>query len=183
MLFRSSTLAICIVFVPVIFLTGAAKSMFMPLAMAVVFAMLASYLLSRTLIPTMVLYLLRDEAAMYHSDGEFVAESPGLISRVHNGFNHVFERLRDRYHEALAWTLTHRRPVVISFLFFCFGSTLLLPFIGQDFFPAVDAGQFRLHVRTPPGTRIEETERLFGEVEDAIRRMVPPDEQIGRAHV
>lgn len=171
-----STLAICIVFVPVVFLSGAAKSMFTPLAMAVVFAMLASYLLSRTLIPTMVMYLLRDEAKLYHGDGEFVDESPGLIGRVHNGFNHVFERLRERYQGALEWALEHRRAVVFGFLGFCLGSFILLPFIGEDFFPAVDAGQFRLHVRTPAGTRLEETERLFGQVEDAIRRIVPREE-------
>ncbi|MDX2034895.1 MAG: efflux RND transporter permease subunit [Blastocatellia bacterium] len=171
-----STLAICIVFVPVIFLTGAAKSMFTPLALAVVFAMLASYLLSRTLIPTMVLYLLRDEVKQYHEDGEFVADSPGLISRIHNGFNHRFERMRESYREMLAWALAHRRPVILLFLLFCLGSTIFLPFIGEDFFPAVDAGQFRLHVRAPAGTRIEETERLFGQVEESIRRTVPPEE-------
>ena len=171
-----STLAICIVFVPVVFLSGAAKSMFTPLAMAVVFAMLASYLLSRTLIPTLVMYLLRDEAKLYHAEGEFVSSSPGLVSRLHNGFNHWFERLRDNYHAALAWALEHRRPVIIAFLGFCLGSFLFLPFVGEDFFPLVDAGQFRLHVRAPAGTRIEETERLFGQVEDAIRRVIPRDE-------
>ncbi|MBI1760836.1 MAG: efflux RND transporter permease subunit [Acidobacteria bacterium] len=171
-----STLAICIVFVPVVFLSGAAKSMFTPLAMAVVFAMLASYLLSRTLIPTMVMYLLRDEAKLYHGEGEFVDESHGLIGRVHNGFNEVFERLRERYQGALEWALAHRRIVVFGFLAFCLGSFILLPFIGEDFFPAVDAGQFRLHVRTPAGTRLEETERIFGQVEDAIRRLVPREE-------
>ncbi len=171
-----STLAICIVFVPVVFLTGAAKSMFTPLAMAVVFAMMASYLLSRTLVPTMVLYLLRKEAKLYHADGEFVADSHGLIGRIHNSFNHRFERLRARYQATLEWSLAHRRPVVIGFLAFCLGSFLFLPFIGEDFFPAVDAGQFRLHVRAPAGTRLEETERLFGEVEDAIRRIVPREE-------
>ncbi len=171
-----STLAICIVFVPVVFLSGAAKSMFTPLAEAVVFAMLASYLLSRTLIPTMVLYLLRDEAKLYHEDGEFVDESPGLIARLHNSFNHWFERLRESYHGALAWALLHRRTVIVAFLAFCCGSFLFLPFIGEDFFPAVDAGQFRLHVRAPAGTRLEETERIFGQVEDAIRHMIPPSE-------
>lgn len=171
-----STLAICIVFVPVVFLSGAAKSMFTPLAMAVVFAMLASYLLSRTLIPTMVMYLLRDEAKLYHGEGEFVDESHGLIGRVHNRFNEVFERLRERYQGTLEWALEHRRAVVFGFLAFCLGSFILLPFIGEDFFPAVDAGQFRLHVRTPAGTRLEETERMFGQVEDAIRKIVPREE-------
>ena len=171
-----STLAICIVFVPVVFLTGAAKSMFTPLAMAVVFAMFASYLLSRTLVPTMVLYLLRDEAKHYHEEGEFDDSSTGFISRFHRGFNHGFERLRARYHLSLEWALGHRRLVICSFIAFCLGSFLFLPFIGEDFFPAVDAGQFRLHVRAPAGTRIEETERVFSQVEDAIRRTIPRDE-------
>src|SRR5581483_4303762 len=96
--------------------SGAAKSMFTPLAMAVVFAMLASYLLSRTLIPTLVMYLLRDEVKLYHEDGEFVAASTGLISRLHNGFNHWFERLREQYHGALELALAHRRVVAFSFL-------------------------------------------------------------------
>jgi CzcA family heavy metal efflux pump len=171
-----STLAICIVFVPVIFLTGASKSLFTPLAMAVVFAMLSSYLLSRTLIPTMVMYLLRDEAKLYHEDGEFVSATPTLISRVHDGFNRGFERLRERYTGALEWALGSRRTVLYGFLGFCLASFLFLPFVGQDFFPAVDAGQFRLHVRAPAGTRIEETERIFGKVEDAIRAKIPPNE-------
>lgn len=171
-----STLAICIVFVPVIFLSGAAKSMFTPLAMAVVFAMMASYLLSRTLIPTMVMYLLKSEAKSYQADGEFIAHSSDIIGRFHNKFNHSFERLRDRYRATLEWSLQHKKIVTISFLIFCFGSFLFLPFLGEDFFPSVDAGQFRLHVRTPAGTRIEETERAFGEVEDAIRRIVPKEE-------
>ena len=171
-----STLAICIVFVPVIFLSGAAKSLFTPLAMAVVFAMMASYLLSRTLIPTMVMYLLRKEASSYQADGEFIAHSSDIIGRFHNKFNHSFERFRERYQALLEWSLAHRRTVTISFLLFCFGSFLFLPFLGEDFFPSVDAGQFRLHVRTPAGTRIEETERAFGEVEDAIRHLIPKEE-------
>lgn len=171
-----STLAICIVFVPVIFLTGAAKSMFTPLAEAVVFAMLASYFLSRTLIPTMVLYLLRSEAKQFDAAGEFHTSSANVIGRFHNRFNERFEHLRDRYREALAWALSHRRTVAGLFLIFCLGSSSFLFFIGEDFFPAVDAGQFRLHVRAPAGTRVEETERLFGEVEAAIRQIVPREE-------
>jgi CzcA family heavy metal efflux pump len=171
-----STLAICIVFVPVVFLSGAAKSMFTPLGMAVVFAMMASYLLSRTLVPTMVMYLLRDEAKLYHADGEFVAGTPGLIGRMHHGFNLMFERLRENYRRSLEWALGRRRTVIAGFLVFCLGSFALLPFIGEDFFPSVDAGQFRLHVRAPAGTRLEETERLFGQVEEAIRRIVPREE-------
>ncbi len=171
-----STLAICIVFVPVIFLTGAAKSLFTPLAMAVVFAMMASYLLSRTLIPTMVMYLLRKEATSYQADGEFIAHSTDIIGRFHNKFNHSFERFRARYGAMLEWALAHRRTVTFSFLLFCLGSFLFLPFLGEDFFPMVDAGQFRLHVRAPAGTRLEETEKTFGEVEVAIRRTIPKEE-------
>ena len=171
-----STLAICIVFVPVIFLTGAAKSLFTPLAMAVVFAMMASYLLSRTLIPTMVMYLLRKEATSYQADGEFIAHSTDIIGRFHNKFNHSFERFRARYGAMLEWALDHRRTVTFSFLLFCLGSFLFLPFLGEDFFPMVDAGQFRLHVRAPAGTRLEETEKTFGEVEAAIRRTIPKEE-------
>ncbi|MBP6822675.1 MAG: efflux RND transporter permease subunit [Acidobacteria bacterium] len=170
-----STLAICIVFVPVVFLSGAAKSLFTPLAMAVVFAMMASYLLSRTLIPTMVLYLLRDEAKLYQAEGEH-ASGKGWVWRIHDAFENVFERWRDRYCNWLSLALKHRRLVVVTFLLFCVGSFLFLPFIGENFFPAVDAGQFRLHVRAPAGTRLEETERIFGEVEDAIRKIVPREE-------
>ncbi len=170
-----STLAICIVFVPVVFLSGAAKSLFTPLAMAVVFAMMASYLLSRTLIPTMVLYLLRDEATRYQTEGEHISGT-GWIWRIHGAFENFFERWRERYCNWLTLALAHRRPVIIGFLLFCGGSFLFLPFIGENFFPAVDAGQFRLHVRAPAGTRLEETERIFGEVEDAIRKIVPREE-------
>lgn len=171
-----STLAICIVFVPVVFLSGAAKSLFTPLAMAVVFAMMASYLLSRTLIPTMVLYLLRDEAKLYQTEGEHIHSAKGWVWRIHGAFNHRFERWRERYCDWLKLALTHRRAVIIAFLLFCSGSFLFLPFIGENFFPAVDAGQFRLHVRAPAGTRVEETERIFGQVEDAIRKIVPREE-------
>ena len=170
-----STLAICIVFVPVVFLSGAAKSLFTPLAMAVVFAMMASYLLSRTLIPTMVLYLLRDEAKLYQAEGEH-ASGKGWIWRIHNRFENFFERCRDVYSNWLRLALQHRRAVIIGFLLFCVGSFSFLPFIGENFFPAVDAGQFRLHVRAPAGTRLEETERIFSQVEDAIRKIIPKEE-------
>jgi multidrug efflux pump subunit AcrB len=171
-----STLAICIVFVPVVFLSGAAKSLFTPLAMAVVFAMMASYLLSRTLIPTMVLYLLRDEAKLYQTEGEHIVSAKGWIWRIHGAFNDRFEHWRERYSAALKLALAHRRAVIVAFLLFSGGSFLFLPFIGENFFPAVDAGQFRLHVRAPAGTRVEETERIFGEVEDAIRKIIPREE-------
>jgi CzcA family heavy metal efflux pump len=158
-----STLAICIVFVPVAFLTGAARSLFMPLGMAVVFAMLASYLLSRTLVPTLVQYLLRGEAG--HEPG---ADAGGL----HGAFNRGFEQVRQHYIGALEWTLGHRGTVLAAFVLLLAASAALVPLIGEDFFPRVDAGQFRLHVRARPGTRIEETERVFDRVEQAIRARV-----------
>lgn len=170
-----STLAICIVFVPVVFLTGVAQFLFVPLALAVVFAMLASYLLSRTLVPVLVRYLLKDELHLYQ-DGPESTRGKDIAWRIHEGFNRAFERFRDGYRNMLGWILGHRPIVFVCFGCFFVGSFVLLPFIGRDFFPAVDGGQFRLHVRAPAGTRIEETERLFGRVEQTIRRTIPAQE-------
>ncbi|HLY11084.1 MAG TPA: efflux RND transporter permease subunit [Planctomycetota bacterium] len=168
-----STLAICIVFAPVFFLSGAAKSLFIPLALAVVFAMLASYLLSRTLVPTLVKYLLRSEVKMYQREhGEHPGAGP--IWAVHDAFNRLFERFRDRYRAALDWSLDHRAFVIGLFVLVPLASMALPPLIGQDFFPDVDAGQFRLHVRAPSGTRLEMTEKIVQDVEDALREMIPP---------
>jgi multidrug efflux pump subunit AcrB len=185
-----STLAICIVFVPVVFLTGVAQSLFMPLGMAVVFAMLASYVLSRTVVPMLAQFLLRHEVHLYteheHSNGNgnghntnAHASAPGkdIFWRIHEQFNHQFEKFRNRYRRILAWGLNHRRQVFVMFGAFWVSGLVLLPFVGQDFFPQVDAGQFRLHVRTPTGTRVEETERIFTQVEDVIRQTIPPAEQ------
>jgi multidrug efflux pump subunit AcrB len=181
-----STLAICIVFVPVVFLTGPAAYLFTPLALAVVFAMLASYLLSRTLVPTMVLYLLPSEVSLYaaeehgtasRTDLNSVPQIGGPIWRIHEAFNRQFERLRSAYQLMLGWALDHRLVTVAVMLGFAIVSLLLFPRIGADFFPSVDAGQIRLHVRTPAGTRIEETERIFGQVENAIREVVPDNER------
>jgi multidrug efflux pump subunit AcrB len=169
-----ATLSICIVFVPVVFISGAAKFLFTPLAMAVVFAMLASYLLSRTLVPTMVQYLLPAEAAL-HAPGAHPDEA-GPVWRFHHRFNRGFERLRAGYLGLLGFALAHRRTVAFGFALFVGVSCALIPMLGQDFFPVVDAGQFRLHVRAPNGTRIEETERYFGEVEDVIREVIPAEE-------
>ncbi len=171
-----STLAICIVFIPVLLLSGAAKYLFTPLAMAVVFAMMMSYFLSRTLVPTMVHFLLRSEIELYQkSEGEH-AEGEGFIWAVHGKFNHGFERMRFKYRSALDWSLTHRPIVAALFAFFCIGSLGLAAIVGQDFFPYIDSGQLRLHVRAPQGTRIEETERIFGLVEDEIRKIIPRNE-------
>ncbi len=170
-----STLSICIVFVPVLLLTGAARYLFTPLAMAVVFAMLASYLLSRTLVPAMVHYLLASEVHVYQQ-GEEQAHAHGWIWRVHYAFNRQFERLRHGYRGALAWSLDHRGLASILFGVFVIGSLCLTWVVGEDFFPYVDSGQMRLHVRTPQGTRIEQTEMIFGAVEDEIRRQIPSTE-------
>jgi multidrug efflux pump subunit AcrB len=172
-----STLCICIVFVPVLLLTGAARYLFTPLAMAVVFAMLASYLLSRTLIPNMVHYMLRSEMKLYilGEHGES-AGGHGAIWRVHYIFNRQFERLRDFYTSLLDWALDHRARVLAGFLIVAFGSLGLVHFIGSDFFPTVDSGQIRLHARTPAGTRIEQTEVIFASMEDEIRRTLPKGE-------
>jgi multidrug efflux pump subunit AcrB len=172
-----STLCICIVFVPVIFLTGAARYLFTPLAMAVVFAMLASYLLSRTLVPTMVKYLLRREAELYQNEsGEIEQRMPGVIGRVHHRFQYGFNRMREAYTRLLAASLAHRKVVAASFGVLGIACASLAPFIGTDFFPAVDAGQIRIHARAPAGTRVEETEAWFARVEDTIRRVIPPRE-------
>ena len=169
-----STLCICIVFVPVLFLSGAAKYLFTPLAMAVVFAMLASYLLSRTLVPTMVKYLLRSEVYIYQRGEEEIGVGP--IWRVHYAFNRRFLCMRESYKTALAWCLAQRRAVVLMFAIFVVGSFTLIFWIGEDFFPYTDSGQMRLHVRAPEGTRIEETERLFAQIEDQVRQEIPADE-------
>jgi multidrug efflux pump subunit AcrB len=171
-----STLAICIVFVPVLFLNGPAASLFYPLALAVVFAMLASYFLSRTLVPTMVLYLLPKEVTLY-TNPERAATGGGPIWRFHRRFERLFESLRASYEGLLGSALEHRFVTLAVMLGFALGSLLLAPRLGEDFFPAVDAGQFRLHVRAPSGTRIEETERVFGRVENVIREIVPEDER------
>jgi multidrug efflux pump subunit AcrB len=172
-----STLCICIVFVPVIFLTGAAKYLFTPLALAVALAMGASYLLSRTLVPTMVRYLLPAEVALYqHADGHAEPPNPGLIWKIHLVFNRWFELKREAYRRVLASALEHRKTVLAFFLVLCATTGALVPFLGSDFFPAVDAGQIRLHVRLPAGTRLEETERVFARIEQSIKNQIPAHE-------
>ena len=172
-----STLCICIVFVPVVFLEGAVRFLFVPLALAVVLAMMASYFLSRTLVPTMVHFLLASEVDRY-AEGEH-GTGPGLFWAIHGAFNRRFERMREWYRRALGWSLAHRATVLVVFALFFLLSLGLAFFTGEDFFPAVDAGQLRLHVRAPAGTRIEETDRIFGQVAEAIRRVIP-DEEISR---
>ncbi|HXB69228.1 MAG TPA: efflux RND transporter permease subunit [Candidatus Acidoferrales bacterium] len=170
-----STLSICIVFVPVLLLTGAAKYLFTPLALAVVFAMMASYFLSRTLIPTMVHYMLKPEVALY-ALGEHAEGGTGLIWRVHYLFNRRFEMMRSSYAGLLHWCLDHRGPVLAGFGLFVAGSLCLAPLVGRDFFPTVDSGAMRLHAQAPSGTRLEKTEMIFADIENEIRQVVPPRE-------
>ncbi|WP_417740130.1 efflux RND transporter permease subunit [Rosistilla oblonga] len=170
-----STLCICIVFLPVWFITGTARALFVPMAMAVVFAMLASYLLSRTLVPTMTRYLLAAEVDRYVTADASEAGT-GLFMRLHHVFNRAFEWMRGIYGSGLSWLLAHRIAVTVLFLGFSLGSFVLLPMIGQDFFPSVDSGQMRLHVRAPAGTRVEETERHFARVVDTVREVIPAEE-------
>jgi multidrug efflux pump subunit AcrB len=169
-----STLAICVVFVPVLLLTGPARFLFTPLSMAVVFAMAASYLLSRTLVPTMVHYLCAAEAEI-HAKGEENVERGGITWRIHRAFQRRFNRFREAYHGALTWTLDHRALTGSLFVIFMGGSLGLAFMVGEDFFPVVDSGQMRLHVRAPIGTRLEQTERIFSRVEDEIRRQLGPE--------
>ena len=162
-----STLCICIVFVPMFFLTGVARYLFVPMAEAVVFAMLASYLLSRTLVPTMVMYLLRG-----HEEDSHKPPST-FFGRLQARFDQWFGRLRDSYRGTLEAVMGHRRIFVTGFLAVCALSGGLTFFLGRDFFPHVDAGQFRLHVRARAGLRIEETARLVDEIEQELRREIP----------
>ena len=164
-----SSLCICIVFVPMFFLTGVARVLFVPLAEAVSFAMLASYLLSRTLIPTLVMYIMRGH--------EHRAAGPKtFLGRFQRGFERRFENFRHGYQSLLETTLEHRGVFVSFFLLFCLLSLGLITFLGQDFFPQVDAGLLRLHVRARPGLRVEETAKLCDEVEAELHRQIPGDE-------
>ncbi len=167
-----STLAICIVFVPMFFLTGVARYLFVPLAEAVVFAMLASYFLSRTLVPTMAKYLLKR-----HEPGVHETSGSNVFSRMQKSFEEKFERLRDGYLGVLALSLEHRKGFLLTFFVSCAASVVLLyPWLGQDFFPAVDAGQLKLHLRARTGTRIEETARLCDQIDGVIREVIGPKE-------
>jgi CzcA family heavy metal efflux pump len=168
-----STLCICIVFVPVVFITGPAKFLFIPLAEAVVFAMLTSYFLSRTLVPTLAHYFLEREVLEHHG-GE--PQGSGIGARFVRGFEHGFARLRGWYGSVLALALAHRRVATFGFVGFVGLSLALFPLVGRDFFPNVDAGLIKLHVRGAPGTRIEESEKRFLDVEKTIRTVIPPDE-------
>jgi multidrug efflux pump subunit AcrB len=166
-----STLCICIVFLPMFFLTGVARYLFIPLAEAVVFAMLASYVLSRTLVPTLAMYLLK---AGVHQNTE---PSPwNLAGRIQRGFERAFEAVRGAYLRTLESCVRRRALFLPGFLMICAAAFLLLPWLGQDFFPSTDAGQFNLHFRAKTATRIEETARLGDLIETAMRRAIPASE-------
>jgi multidrug efflux pump subunit AcrB len=171
-----STLSICIVFVPMFFLGGVAKYLFVPLAEAVCFAMLASYFLSRTVVPTMAKFLLVEHDPEVERQKR---ESRNPFIRFQLAFEHRFEQLRGFYHGLLALAVARSYTFLILFFLFCVGSfALLYPWLGQDFFPSVDAGQFKLHVRARTGTRIEETARLCDQIDNAIRREIPARELV-----
>ena len=167
-----STLSICIVFIPMFLLSGVARYLFVPLGEAVVFAMLASYFFSRTLIPTLAMYLLRS-AAQRSADAD---QPPGPFMRFQQRFERGFEKFRGIYRGRLEWGLARPRALGIGFLGVCLGSALLVPFLGQDFFPTSDTGEIRLHLRAKTGTRIEETARITDNVETRIRSLIPKAE-------
>ena len=170
-----STLCICIVFVPIFFLTGVAKFLFTPLAEAVIFAMLASYVLSRTLVPTLAMYWMKEHEE--HSE-----QAPGgnaflrWATAFQRGFERRFDSFREGYLEFLELSLRHPKTVITIVLGFVCFSFLLFPFLGQDFFPSVDAGRFDMHVRVQAGTRIEETARTVDLIEQMIRKIIPADQ-------
>ncbi len=165
-----STLCICIVFLPMFFLTGVARYLFVPLAEAVMFAMLASYFLSRTLVPTLAMLMMKQAA-------KHGGEAPtGWFGGIHHRFDRAFERMRSTYVAALSALLVRRRAFGLGFLAFCVLSCGLFFRLGEDFFPAVDAGQIRMHTRTPTGTRIEETARVADQTERVVRELIPATE-------
>ena len=162
-----STLCICIVFLPMFFLNGVSRYLFAPLAEAVMFAMIASYILSRTLVPTMAMYLLRHK---------HLGETRNPLVKFQRGFERVFEKVRSSYQLLLTRLVLHRKAFVPAFLLICVCGFVLVPFLGQDFFPDTDSGSFILHIRAKSGTRIEETARLADLVETSIRKKIPGKE-------
>ncbi|MFZ3048594.1 MAG: efflux RND transporter permease subunit, partial [Desulfatirhabdiaceae bacterium] len=174
-----STLCICIVFVPMFFLAGVARHLFVPLAEAVIFAMLASYALSRTLVPTLVMWFYRNIEGGHPVDTGKSSFWLRPFARLQRVFERGFDKFREGYRTLLGAVLSHRILFAIFFLAFCAGTGALIPQLGQNFFPTVDAGQFRLHVRAPGGTRIEETTRLVDRIEAVIREVIPARELAG----
>src|SRR5216684_4491838 len=174
-----STFCICIVFVPMFSLAGVARYLFVPLAEAVMFAVISSYVLSRTLVPTMIMFFERHHYKQATGQETRIAFWVRPLVALQQHFEKAFDRFRDVYANLLGTVLEHRAAFAVGFLGFCIATWLLVPFLGQNFFPAVDAGTFRLHVRAPTGTRIEQTAKLVDEVEAAIRHEVPANELEG----
>ena len=181
-----SLLCICIVFIPMFFLSGVAQYLFVPMAEAVVFAMIASFCLSRTLVPTLAAYLLRAHSIEGHASGETLqmaqtehqtpSQSKNPLVRFQQAFERRFSKVREAYYALLVLAIGSRARFVGTFLIIVLLSFALVPFLGRDFFPAVDAGQIKMHVRAQVGTRIEETTKLFDEVEREIRNVIPPED-------
>jgi CzcA family heavy metal efflux pump len=175
-----STMCICIVFIPIFFLSGVAKYLFSPLAEAVIFAMIASYILSRTLVPTLAMYWIRKHGEESHqAKGRKTFAPFTWFSRFHRWFNNRFEKFREGYRDLLSFGLRNAGKLVTLVLGFTVVSMGLFPFLGQNFFPAVDSGQFDMHVRVKSGTRIEETARSIDQIEQMIRQVIPADQLHG----
>jgi multidrug efflux pump subunit AcrB len=168
-----SLLCICIVFVPMFFLQGIPRFLFVPMAEAVIFAMIWSFILSRTLVPTMAMYLLKPHQ---HEHGAPLPRSRNPLVWIQRGFEAGFERFREAYRDLLTLALRHRPTFVIGFLAFVGASFLMVPYLGQNFFPSVDAGQILMHVRSQIGTRLEESANQFADIQKAIRKIIPPDQ-------
>ena len=166
-----SLLCICIVFVPMFFLEGVARFLFVPMALAVMFAMVCSFVLSRTLVPTMANYLLKPHVG--HAEGHAPPRSRNPLVRFQRGFEGQFEKLRATYHDLLGLALSHRLVFIVCFMAFVLGSFALVPFLGRNFFPTVDSGQILMHVRGPIGTRVEESASHFADIQKAIRTIIP----------
>lgn len=174
-----SLLCICIVFVPMFFLEGVARFLFVPMAMAVMFAMICSFILSRTLVPTMANYLLKQHVA--HAHGETPPRSRNPLVRFQKGFEARFEGFRAIYRDLLAMALGNRPVFIVCFMAFVVGSFALTPFLGRNFFPSVDSGQILMHVRGPVGTRVEESANHFAAIQKAIRQVIPSDQIVAMA--
>jgi multidrug efflux pump subunit AcrB len=175
-----STLCICIVFVPVFLLTGTAKYLFSPLSLSVIGALLASLALSFTMVPVLFNYLMRSDVHEFAEESAHPrkgpAEGKNVLVRFQAGFERGFERFRESYRNTLSWTLSQARATVTAFIVLIIVSVMLFPLLGRDFFPQVDAGQMRLHVRAPAGTRLEQTQQDFASVETQIRKLVGNDQ-------
>jgi multidrug efflux pump subunit AcrB len=168
-----SLLCICIVFIPMFFLQGIPRFLFVPMAEAVIFAMIWSFILSRTLVPTMAMYLLKPHQ---HQHGAALPPTRNPLVWFQRGFEARFERFRNGYRDLLMLALRHRPTFVIGFLGFVAASFVMVPYLGQNFFPSVDAGQILMHVRLQVGTRLEESANRFADIEKAIRKIIPPDQ-------